>query len=529
MIHYSKWLARTRSARRMRLTAPIGLLLACILLAGLPAAASASTPEMRGEWELTIKAPGLAPAKGIALITVEANGSGEFAANELVIEHVIHGTFSGTLEGAKATVEVTSEAYSSLPASKFKSTTMTVEPNGANPSISGSGEFTSGTTTVPGASLVATRIKTYKEVQEREAREAKEKQEQEEQEARENIRGEWSLVVKAGPVTSNGVAVIKVAASAQNKFASSSTLFESIIPGSFSGTLEGSTATVTVTSEAYGPAPANEFTGEKITVTSNDNSLSISGTGKLYSSKILITESATLVATRIKTYAEVTAREAKEKLEREAKEKTEREAKEKTEREAKEKLEREAKEKTEQEAKAKAEQEAKAKAEQEAKAKAEQEAKAKAEQEAKAKAEQEAKKKATVSTAALVSVQLTGKSFTVSTAGLLSLQVSNPNAYAISGRITLVLAQSAKAGKSSSAHGSASKKTVSLGTVSFGVSPNGKQLVKLELSQGGRAELARHKTLRVLATALTKASGQTTETKTFTLTLRAGKAAQGKH
>jgi uncharacterized protein YaiE (UPF0345 family) len=516
MIHYSKWLARTRSARRMQLTAPIGLLLACLLLAGLPAAASASTPEMRGEWELVIKAPGETTVKGIAVISVEANGSGEFATSNLVLERVVHGTFSGTLEGAKASVEVTSEADGSLPAGKFTSHTMTVEPSGPLPSIYGGGELTSGTTPVPGATVVATRIKTYKEVEEREAKEEKEKQELEEQKARENIRGEWSLLVKVGPQTSNGTALIKVAANAENEFASSNAMFESVVPGSFSGTLEGSTATVTVTSEAYGPVPAGEFVGEKIAVNSTGDSMSISGTGKFYSNKALITESATLVATRTKTNAEVVAREAKEKLELEAKEQ-----------EAKAKAEQETKAKAEQEAKAKAELEAKA--EQEAKAKAELEAKAKAEQEAKAKAEQEAQKKATVSKVALVSIQLAGKTFTVSAAGLLSLQVSNPNAYAISGRITLEVAQSAKAGKASSAHGSASKKAVSLGTVSFGISPSGKQIVKLELSQTGRTELARHKTLRVLATVLTKASGQTTTTKALTLTLRAGKAAQGKH
>ncbi len=523
MVHDSRWLARTCAARRMRLTASIGLLLGCALLAGLPAMASASTPEMRGEWELVIKAPGLAPAKGIALITVEANGGGEFATTNLLVEHVIHGTFSGTLEGSKATVEVTTEAYSSLPASKFTSKTMTVEPNGSTPSISGPGEFTSGTTPVPGATMVATRIKTYKEVKEREAQE---KLEQEEQEARENIRGEWSLVVKVGPQTSNGVAFIKVVANAKNEFASSGTLFESVVPGSFSGTLEGNTATVKVTSEAYGPAPADEFTGAKIAVNSAGNSLSISGTGKFYSNKALVTESATLVATRIKTYAEVTARETKEKAEREAKEQ---EAKAKAEQEAKAKAEQEAKAKAELEAKAKAEQEAKAKAEQEAKAKAELEAKAKAEQEAKEKALLEAQKKGVGSKAALVSVQLAGKTSTVSAAGLLSLSVTNPNPYAISGRVTLVVAQSAKAGKVSRAHGSASKKALALGSASFGISPNGKQTIKLELSRGGRAELARHKTLRVLATVVTKAGGQTSQTKTLTLTLHAGKAAPGKH
>lgn len=495
MAHDSTWFARTCAGRRMRLTASIGFLLACVLLAGLPAIASASTPEMRGEWELVINAPGLASGKGIAVISVEANGNGEFSTNKVVIGGVIHGTFSGTLEGAKATVELTSEAYGPLAAGKFTSKTMTVEPNGSSPSISGSGEFTSGTTPVPGATLTATRIKTYKEVEEREAQEAKEKLEQEEREARENIRGEWSLVIRVGAQSSKGTAIIKTAASSDNKFASNSALFEGLVPGSFSGTLEGGTATVTVTSEAYGPAPANEFTGEKIAFNSTGSSPSISGTGKFYSDKALITESATLVATRVKTYAEVAAREAKEKAE--------------------------------QEAAAKAEQEAKEKAEQEAKTKTEQEAKAKAEQEAKTKAEQEAQKKAVLGKAALASVQLVGKDFTLSAAGMLSLPVNNPNSYAISGRITLTAAEHAKT--STGAHGRVSRRPLSLGSVSFGISPDGKQVAKLKLTQAGRTELARRKTLKALVTILTKAGGQASTTKMLSVVLSAGKTSQSKH
>jgi hypothetical protein len=530
MIHDSTWLARTRAMRRMRLAAPVGFLLTCVLLAGLPAIASANAPEMSGEWELVIKATGQPSLKGIAVISAEANGKGEFAATSTLFEHVIHGTFSGTLEGggSTATVEATTEAYGPLPAGKFTSNTMTVQ-DGSSPSISGSGELLAGTTPVPGASLVATRIKTYKEVQEREAREAKEKLEREEQEARENIRGEWSLVVKVGPQTSNGTALIEVSANAKNEFASSSALFENIVPGRFSGTLAGSTANVTVTTEAYGPAPAEEFTGEKLTVEPKGSSLSISGTGKLYSNKVLLTENATLVATRAKTYAEVTAREAKEKTELEAKEKAEREAKEK---EATEKAELEAKEKAEREAKEKAEREAKEKAEREAKEIAERGAKEKTEREAREAAEKAAAVKATSSSngpvPALASMQLIGKAFTVGAGGLISLQVSNPNSYAISGRITL-LVQSSRAGKSSTARGRASKKLTSLGTVSFGVSPDGKQPVKLKLSQAGRTELVRHKTLHAIATVVTVAGGQTTVTKTITLTLHAGKTAQSKH
>lgn len=511
---------RTRLAQRTRLTASIALLFACTLFAGLPAAASASTPEIRGEWELSITTS-TQHVNGKALIVDEPNAQGEFASSTALFEGVISGTFSGTITGSNATVKVTTKAYGPIEAGEFTSSAITIASSGGSPSMSGQGMISAGGGTPESATFSATQIRTYKQIEEQEA---KEKQEREEQEARENIRGEWSLTVKAGPDTSNGIAIIKTTASPQNKFTSSTALFEAVVPGTFSGTLEGATATVTVASEAYGPVPATEFTGEKITVNSTDNSLSISGTGKLYSNKVLITESATLIATRTKTYAELTAREAKEKLEREAEEKAEREAKEKLERE---KQEQEAKAKAELEAKAKAELEAKTKAELEAKAKAEAEAKTKAALEAKTKAELEAQKKAALSKAALTSVELNGKTFTASAAGLLSLQVTNPNPYAISGRITLVVDQPAKAGKASAAH-SAGKKALSLGTASFGISPSGRQLVKLVLSQSGRTELTRHKTLRVLATVLTKADGQAPTSKTLTLTLRAGKAAHRK-
>jgi hypothetical protein len=494
----STWLTRTRAVRRMRWTAPIGLLLACVLFVALPAAASAtpSNYDMRGEWafELIGKPPN-PNGHLLAVITNFEPSSGSYSGSA-VLNGELPGSIAGNTSGDSASIEI-AVTVPGEGTYTVKVPAATIEP--AANTLSGSGSVFKNGKEIETGTVTGVRVKTYQEVQ---AREAKEKLEREEQEARENIRGEWSLIVKVGSQTSSGTALIKSAASANNKFASSSALFESVVPGSFSGTLEGTTATVTVSSEAYGPAPALEFVGEKISVKSGADSLSISGTGKLYSNKTLVSESATLLATRVKNYAEVTAREAKERAELEAKEQ-----------EAK----------AEAEAKAKAEAEAKAKAEAEAKAKAEAEAKAKAEAEAKAKAEAEAKAKALGKTA-LVSVRLLGNSFTLSHAGTLTLPVSNPNAYAISGRVTLAVPQSAKLGKASIAHGGATKKSLPLGSVSFGLSPDGKQLLEFDLSQAGRAELARHKTLRVLATILTKAGGQTSTTKTLTLTLRAGKA-----
>jgi hypothetical protein len=487
------------------LTASIGFVLACVLLAGLPAAASAAAPEMRGEWEIVVNSSGQT-LKGKTLITQEANVKEEFASPT----HAVHfedggtGSFLGTLEGSTATVTVITDPIGPFPVGEFNSSTMTVTTGVNSLVLSGPGTITvSGNKT--SATLTATRLKSQKQIEEQEAQE---KLEREEMEAKERVRGEWSLTFESGPEVVKGVSLITQAANAKEEFASSSALFESAIPGTFDGTIEGNEASVTITTQAAGPFPAGTFTGTKLVVSVTSSSMSIVGPGTLSSGGNSLP--ATLTATRTKTYAEVVAREAKE---REAKEKQEREA-----REAKEKTEREAAEKTAREAKEKQEKEALL-------------AKEKAIREAKEKQEREAReaiaKTPVAKAAALVSATLTGKTFTVSTGGLLSLQIANPNAYAISGRLTVVL--SGQAGKSSASKGGTSKKAVALGSASFTISPSGKQLVKLKLSQKGRTELAHHKTLHVVLTLTTQASGQTSSTKTLNLTLRAAKAAHNKH
>jgi hypothetical protein len=489
MIHDSTWLGRC-ARRKMRSTGVVGFLLACALLA-LPAAASAVAPEMRGEWELVISTPS-GPAQGTALISVEANSKGEFATNNVLFSGSVHGTFSGTLEGSNASVKVTTEASGPFLASEFTSAAMTVESSGSTLSMTGSGTFTYGTQSAS-STLVATRIKTYKQIEEQEAQE---KLEREEREARARVRGEWALTLESGPQVSKGTALITAEANAKNEFASSSALFESVIPGAFSGKLEGKEASVTITTEAIGSFPATTFNGGKIVVTFTSNSMSMTGSGTATVEGNQFP--ATLTATRIRTYQEV----AQEIKEREAKEKQEKEAleaKEKAEQEAREKLEREAREKAEREAREKAEREA---------------------------AEKAVVPKTTpgVVTPTLVSAGLAGKTFTVGVTGLLSLQITNPNPYAISGRVTLV--QSGGAGKASSSRHS--KKATSFGTASFGISAGRKQVVKLKLSRAGRTELAHHGTVHVLATITTLAGGQRTTKKTFSLTLHAAKA-RGRH
>jgi hypothetical protein len=450
---------------------------------GLPAAASATTPEVAGEWELVLKS-GANTFKGTTLVSAEANGKGEFAGGTVHYEDSLTGSFSGTLEGATASVKLTTNALGPFPASEFTSTEMAVESGVGSLALKGKGSFTIGGQPGEGT-LVATRLRTYKEIEEQQELEALE------QEARENIRGEWSLVIEAGGQTSKGTAVITSSANAKNEFASSGAAFEGVIPGSFSGTLEVSkaAASVTVTTDAEGPIPAGEFASAAMTIGEVDGLLSLSGTGTLTSGATKI-PGATLTATRIKTYTEVTERIAKETQEREAKEKAEREAKERQEREAKEKQEREAKEKQEREAREAAEKAAGAKT---------------------------ASSGGGGEPPALKSVQLAGKTFTVGASELLSLQIKNPNPYAIAGRVTLVVSEAG--------HGT-SRKTVSLGTASFGITGSARQLVKLKLSQRGRLELDHRKTLRAVATVTTKASGQTTTSETFALTLRAAKASK---
>ncbi|MFZ1153373.1 MAG: hypothetical protein WAN93_00565 [Solirubrobacteraceae bacterium] len=451
--------------------------------------ASAATTEMRGEWELNLN-PGSKNLKGIALITEEANAKEEFASHSALFEGILSGTFSGTLEGSTATVSVIIPGAPPFPEGRFNSNEIKIEPGVGTLSMSGTGAYDVGGEMTTGT-FVAKRIRTYKQIEEQEARERKER---EEREARARVRGEWSLTVESGPQSVKGTAIVSAEANAKNEFASSKAFFESIIPGTFSGTLESTEASVTVVTQAAGPFPEGKFTGTKLAVAFTATTMSISGAGTLTLGGS--SAPATLTATRTATYQEVVNRETKE---REAKEKKEKEEKEAL--EAKEKAEREAREKTAREAKEKQEREAREAA-------------------AKAVVIKTVPPPPPVIPAALVSVQLSGKSFTASASGQLSLQIGNPNAYAISGRVTLLVAQSGGSGKSSG------KKATSLGTASFGISSSGKQLVKLKLSQKGRAELTHHKTLHVLATVITEASGQTTTTKTFSLTLHAAKAAR---
>jgi hypothetical protein len=480
MTHDSTWLDRTRVLSKMRLTTPIALLLACMLLAALPAVASATATDVRGEWSITMKA-GSNTLKGTALISKEADFENKFASSSALFEGILSGSFSGTLEGSEASVTVITQAAGPFPEGKFVGTKIAVETGVGSLSMKGSGTFTVGTQ-VQSGTIVATQIRTYKQIEEQEARE---KQEREELEARAAVRGEWELVLNAGPQTVKGTALITATANTKNEFASSSALFESAIPGSFSGTLKGKEASVTVITQAAGPFPEGKFVGTKIAVESNDSAMSGSGIFTLGANEV----PGTIVATRIKTYRQIEEREkeAREKQEKEAQEATEKTARELKERELKE---RELKERQEREARVAAEKAA------------------------------AVKPVPIVTVAPLVPVEVGAKTLTVSHAGAISLGLINPGGSTEHGHLVLTLF---KKGKGSSV------KSSTLSEASFSIAPHGTEVVKLKLSKSGRAQFTHHKSIRVLVAVTTQADGQPDSTKSYTLTLRAAKSAHGKH
>ena len=144
MTHDSTWLGRTRAGRGARMAAPLALVLGCVLLllAGFASAASASNPEMRGEWEIVLKT-GAETNTGTTVIRQEAGPKGEFASEAVQLQVGSPGTFTGTLEGSKAKVKITTTAAGSTPATEFESETMTVTSGAGTLEISGEGTFAS--------------------------------------------------------------------------------------------------------------------------------------------------------------------------------------------------------------------------------------------------------------------------------------------------------------------------------------------------------------------------------------------------
>lgn len=485
MTHESTWLARTHVLRRMRSMAAVGTLLACILLAGLADTASATTYDIRGEWSIELTASKQPPLSGSGLITKLEPG-GEFTGNA-TFAGILPATLSGTVSSGETSFTVVATTPGGV--ITFIAPAATIES--VKNEFTGPGTYyTSGTPFETGA-VVAKRLRSYQEILEQEEREQRER---EEKLAREAVRGEWALVLKVGPQTTNAIALITQEANPKNEFASTSALFESVVPGSFSGTLEGGKATVTVTTEAYGSIPASKFTSSTMTVNSGGNSFSMSGTGTF----VVTTPGGPLeapgelAATRLHTYAEVKERETQEE---EAKEQQEREA-----------------------AEAKAAKEAR-------EAKESEEARLKQAREAAEKLAREAKPLPSSpgggNVLPLASAAPAAKTFTIGGSGSLALGLTNPNAFAIQGRITLLAGGTGHASRRSAAKAKKKGATISYGTASFTIAPHGSEVVKIKLSRSARADLTRHKARRLTVTIATSASGMSGISKTYTITLHA--------
>jgi len=483
MTHDSTWLARPRLKRRMRLGAPLGLLLACTLLGVFASIASATPYDMRGEWSLEFKSSHQSPLGETGLITQFNEATGEFS-GAFLATNGLKTTVEGTLSGTAITMTTNSPAPFGV--ITFKSTGVTLEP--ATNSLAGTGEYLINGQEIEPGEVTATRLKTMKEVEEKEAQEQRE---QEEKIARTRIRGEWELTIQISGQTFKAISLISEEANSKNEFASSSLLFEGAIPGSFTGTLEGGKASVKVTSEAEGSYPATEFTSNAMTVTATANSMSMTGSGTGTFG------SGTLTATRLRSHQQI--EEQRKQQEKEAKEKLEKEEQATAEQKAREQKahEQAAREQNERELK---------------------------ERQAREAAEKAAAGPGVTSKAPLLSVALSASGLTVGTANTFSVSLTNPNASPVQGQLKLVTL--ATSGKSSAKHHA---KSITLGTADFTIVSHGSAVVKVKLSPTGRAQLTHHKTLHATLTLTTQVAGQPSVTKTYSVTLHAAKPGHGKH
>lgn len=507
MVDHWRWHGHTRTQHWTRAAATAALLLTCTLLAGFAPNALASAPEMRGEWEV-VMAYGSFTIKGKPIISQEAEVDGHFESKPVQFEEGIEGTFTGTLEGNEAEVEIPL-SKTPLGNGDFESKTIAVDynPTANTLVLSGSGLFKLGSEESTGT-VTATRLRSQKQIEEQEARE---KLEKEEQEARENVRGEWALTLADGPVNVKEVALIVATANTKNEFAAKSVLVEGMPAGTFSGTLKGSEAEVTITTnEVPGELPPGTFTSTTIAVSSSTDPTSMTGSGELsFSGGEPPTSIATLTATRVRSYQQIQAQEVKEQETRE----------------------REAREQAEREEQAEEAQVAKEKAELIAKETAERETRERREREAREAVEKADKiivppppieaPKPTITPVSLAVKTLKGVA--VSHSRKVTLELSNPNHLAVGGQLDMFTATDVVGSPSGK------KKIVQFGTLPFTLASGGNTVVKLVLSRANYATLLKRKRLRVVVNITTTADGESTPTKSYGVTLSLTPTPKPKH
>ncbi len=345
-----------------------------------------------------------------------------------------------------------------------------------------------------------------------------------------DMRGEWdyALTCSCGQKAS-GTMMLRSMEPVSGEY--SGTIALEGFNGTVSGTVSGSSLSLKIVLPNT-PFGEYTFTVQAGTIEAAKNE--VSGSGVYTTGHSTEKPTGTIRATRIRSLAQIEkeeqeaverAREAREKAEKETKEREAKEAEERPikEKEAAEKREREAQEKQQ----AKEQQEAKERQE----AKEQQEAKTR--QEAKEREEKASKeaaagsgqnqtpgtggaKQGPTNAPGPAPAKPSTKTLAVNSSGLVSLELSNSNQYAISGDVALA---AASAGKAASATGKG--KTALFANASFTISPYAKKLVRLKLSKSAAAALANHKSLRVAIKITTRATGHSSTTKTYTVTLQA--------
>jgi flagellar biosynthesis GTPase FlhF len=328
-----------------------------------------------------------------------------------------------------------------------------------------------------------------------------------------DMRGEWaySLTCSCGQ-NAGGTMLLKQMELTSGAF-SGTTVLDGLLEGTASGTVTGNSATSLKI--VLPNTPFGEYTFTVSAATIEPASNKVAGSGAYNNGS-----TGEIKAERIHDLAEVEQRE-KEATELRQKEREIIEAEEKQ--KAKEAVEAEEKQKTAKEAEEKQLKEKAAAEQREREAREarerQQSKEAKEAQEARerqqSKEAQEAKEHAAQ---APTSAKPTTKTLAVSAAGLVSLELSNTNAYEISGEVALI------AGASKSATGQ--HKNTMLADGSFSIASYASKLVKLRLSKNLAAKLAHRKSLPVVVKITTRASGHTSITATYSVTLRAASHAR---
>jgi flagellar biosynthesis GTPase FlhF len=337
-----------------------------------------------------------------------------------------------------------------------------------------------------------------------------------------DIRGEWSF-----ETVCQGCTFPKV----DEKAATSAVTFrKEEANGDFTGTAQLGGASGTVVGTITGtqmsavitvPLPEGSFKFNIVGATIDEATNTITGEGPWqFGSE---SGNATFTGRRIRSLGQI-EKEEKERSEKEQREREQQEKELKEKQEVKEKEEAVQHAKEAEEAKAKEVIEKEAQAKQREKEQQEKEAleqKARTEKAAQESTERKAKEEeAQRIAAALVPATLVEKTtLTAGASGSLSLSLSNPNDYTISGEITVTAGSAGKA-----SHGSAKGTAAVLASASYTAPPHGSQeAVKLKLSKSALATLKSHKVLHATVQITTDATGKTSVTKTYSITLKAPK------